>query len=149
MVISGEVADIHMRADAKNLVTTARTTHLPERKETIQMISMLRKRACSGSIHHLAHISIQNCLADCMTMSSAKTDNLIPAMKTERLSDVDIHPDFTTLMEHEAFLSTLCRTFMHTQRRRMFFPERVEDLSRTSSTRRTIPCNVCENFYGF
>ena len=31
-VISGEVANIHMRTDAKNLVTTARTIHLPEQK---------------------------------------------------------------------------------------------------------------------
>ena len=30
--ISGEIADIHMRSDAKNLVTTARTIHLPEQK---------------------------------------------------------------------------------------------------------------------
>ena len=28
MVISGEVANIHMRTDAKNLVTIARTSHL-------------------------------------------------------------------------------------------------------------------------
>ena len=35
MDISGEVADIHMRTDAKNLVTTARTIHLPEQKETM------------------------------------------------------------------------------------------------------------------
>ena len=67
MDLSGEVADIHMRTDAKNLVTTARTIHLPEQKETIHMISMLRKEACSGSIHDLAHISTQNCLADCLT----------------------------------------------------------------------------------
>ena len=33
MDISGEVANIHMRTDAKNLVTTARTIHLPEHKE--------------------------------------------------------------------------------------------------------------------
>ena len=46
MNISGEVADIHTRTDAKNLVTTARTIHLPEHKETIHMISMLRKEAC-------------------------------------------------------------------------------------------------------
>ena len=32
MYLSGEVADIHMRTDAKNLVTTARTIHLPEQK---------------------------------------------------------------------------------------------------------------------
>ena len=30
MDISGEIANIHMRTDAKNLVTTARTIHLPE-----------------------------------------------------------------------------------------------------------------------
>ena len=30
MDISGEVANIHMRIDAENLVTTARTIHLPE-----------------------------------------------------------------------------------------------------------------------
>ena len=30
--LSGEVADIHMRTDAKNLVTTARTIHLPEQR---------------------------------------------------------------------------------------------------------------------
>ena len=43
MDLSVEVADIHMRTDAKNLVTTARTIHLPEQKETVHMISMLRK----------------------------------------------------------------------------------------------------------
>ena len=46
MDISGEVAKIHMRTDAENLVTTARTIHSPEQKETIHMISMLRKEAC-------------------------------------------------------------------------------------------------------
>ena len=45
MDISGELADIHMRTDAKNLVTTSRTIHLPEQKETIHMFSMLRKEA--------------------------------------------------------------------------------------------------------
>ena len=42
MDMSGEVAYIHMRTDAKNLVTTAKTIHLPEQKETIHMISKLR-----------------------------------------------------------------------------------------------------------
>ena len=39
MDISGEVANLHMRTDAKNLVTAARTIHLPGPKETIHMIS--------------------------------------------------------------------------------------------------------------
>ena len=30
MDLSGEVADIHMKTDAKNLVTIARTIHIPE-----------------------------------------------------------------------------------------------------------------------
>ena len=96
--ISDEVANIHTRTDAKNLVITARTIHLPEQKETIHMLSMLRQEAHSGSIHDLAHIPTHNCLAD-------------TAVNTGRLLDVDMHPDFRTLMEHKAFLSAWCRTF--------------------------------------
>ena len=77
-----KVADIHLGIDAKNLVTTARTKDLLEQKKTIHMISMLRKEDCSGSMHDLAHIPTQNCLADGLTKTSAKTDNLITAMKT-------------------------------------------------------------------
>ena len=104
MDISGEVANIHMRTDAKNLVTTARTIHLPEQMETIHMSSVLRKEACSGSIHDLAHIPTQNCLADCFTRAPAKAGKLITAVKTRRLIDVDvdIHPNFRTLMERRS-----------------------------------------------
>ena len=102
--ISGEVADIHMRTDAKNLVTTARTIHLLEQKETIHMISLLRKEACSGSIHDLTHISTQNCLADCLTKSSAKADSLITKVRIERVLEVDVHPNFRTPMEDKAFI---------------------------------------------
>ena len=48
MDISSEVAHIHMRIDVKNLVTTARTIHLPEQKETIHIISMLREKDFSS-----------------------------------------------------------------------------------------------------
>ena len=64
MDISGEVVNTHMRNDAKNRVTTARTIHLPEQNETTHMISTLRKEPCSGSTHDLAHISAQNSLAE-------------------------------------------------------------------------------------
>eukprot|EP00974_Lingulodinium_polyedra_P078176 7570126-Lingulodinium_polyedra.AAC.1 len=40
MDISGDVAPLHLRIDANNLVSTAATTHLPEQKETIHMIQM-------------------------------------------------------------------------------------------------------------
>ena len=85
------------------------------------MISMLRKEACSWSIHDLAHVPTQNCLSDCLTKSSAKADNLITAVKTGRLLDVDIHPNFSTLMEHKAFFSTWCKTFMHKIEKDVFF----------------------------
>ena len=121
MDISGEVANIHMKADAENLVTTGRRIHVPEQTKTIYMISMLRREACSGSIHHLAYIPIQNCLAHCLTQASAKAENLITAVETRKLLEVDIHPCYRTLMQHEAFLSTWCSTFMHTREKDMFF----------------------------
>ena len=145
---SGEVVDIHVRTDAKNLVTTARTVHLPEQKETIQMIFMLRKEACSGSIHDLAHIPTQNCLADGLKKSSAKADSLITAVKTRRLPEDDVHPNFRTHMEHKAFLSTWCRTLKHTREKDVFFLNALK-ISLTRFTKRTIPCDVCENFHGF
>ena len=82
MDISDEIANIHMKTDAKNLVTAARTIHFPDQKETIHM---MRKEACSGSIHDTAHIPNQNCLADCLTKASAKADNLITALKTGKM----------------------------------------------------------------
>ena len=85
------------------------------------MFSLLRKEACSGSIHDLAHIPTQNCLADCLTKASAKADNLITAVKTRRLLNVDTHPDLRTLVEHKAFLSTWCRTFLFTREKKVFF----------------------------
>ena len=50
---------------------------------------------------------------------------MITAVKTRRLLDVDIHPDFRTLMEHKAFLSTWCRTFMFTREKEVFFPLKI------------------------
>ena len=121
MDLSGEVANIHMRTDAKNVVTTVRTIHLLEQKETIHMISMFRKEACSGSIHDLVHIPTKNCLADCLTKASAKADNLNTAVQTGNLLDVDIHPAFGSLLEHKALLSTWCKTFLHIREKEVFF----------------------------
>ena len=51
-------------------------------------------------------------------------------------------------MEHKAFLSACCRTFMHTREKDVFFLN-VLRVSRTNSTRGTIPCDVCENSHVF
>ena len=85
------------------------------------MISMLRKETCSRSIDEPAYISTRTCSSDCLTKSSAKADNLITAVIKRRLSEVDVHPNFRTLMEHEAFLSAWCWTFMHTREKSVFF----------------------------
>ena len=82
MDMTAQALDIHMRTDANNLVTTARTTHLPEQEETIHMIQMMRHEACSGDIQDLAHVVTKNMLADCLTKSSAPPDALIKAVNT-------------------------------------------------------------------
>ena len=79
--ITGLSSEIHMRTDASNLVTTASTTHVPEQQETLHMIQMLWKEACSGSIADLSHIRTQWCLADCLTKKSANPQNLIDAVR--------------------------------------------------------------------
>jgi hypothetical protein len=102
--ISGQSAEVHMRTDAHNLVTTASTTHLPEQKETIHMIQMLRKETCSGALDDLAHVRTEHCLSDCLTKHSAKPDNLIHAVETGTLVNCDVHPPFRELLKHKAFL---------------------------------------------
>ena len=53
--------------------------------------------------------------------ASAKADNLITAVKSGILLGVGIHPGFTKLMEHKAFFSTCCRTFLQTREKDIFF----------------------------
>ena len=105
--ITGLSSEIHMRTDANNLVTTASTTHVPEQQETIHMIQILRKEACSGSIADLSHIRTQWCLADCLTKKSSNPQNLIDAVRRFRsgsLKEVASHPPFRSLLEHKACL---------------------------------------------
>ena len=64
-------------------------------------------------------------------------------MKTGKLLQLDIHPNLRTPLEHKAFLSTLCRTFMHTKKK-SFLCKHTQEFSCTNSTRRNIPCDVCD-----
>ena len=102
--LSGEAAPIHIRTDANNLVTTASTTHVPEQKETIHLIQMLRKESGSGNIEDLAHVKSEYCLSDALTKHSAKPDELIRAVETGLLRQVDTHPPFRSLLKHKAYL---------------------------------------------
>ena len=82
------------------------------------MISMLRKEACSGNIHDFAHIPTQNCLGRLFDEGISKGRQLDHSGEKWEIH-VDIHPNFRTLMEHKAFFSALCSTFL-AQEKMMF-----------------------------
>ena len=105
MDLTGSAAQLHMRTDANNLVTTASTTHLPEQKETIHMINQLRTEASSGSIDDLAHVVSADMMADCLTKNSANPEYLIKAINTGVLPRGDCNPPFRELMSnrHRAY----------------------------------------------
>ena len=107
MDMTGSVADIHMRTDAKNLVSTAQTTHLPQQKETIHMIQMLRHEAVSGSMQDLAHVVSKDMLADVLTKQECNEGlrALIKAVTTGILPNVDAQVNFRDLIRssHKAF----------------------------------------------
>jgi hypothetical protein len=103
--VSGENAQLHLRTDANNLVTTARTTHQPEQKETIHLIQMLRQESNSGAIDDLAHVVSKFCLSDSLTKHSAKSDELVRAVETGVIRGVDAHPPFRSLIKHKAYLA--------------------------------------------
>ena len=113
MDISAMKIDVHMRTDANNLVTTAKTTHLPEQKETIHMIQQLRKQATSGDIDDLGHVVTQWQLADCLTKSSIKPDVIIQAADSGILPNVDASPEFRRLLQHKAYLVHWCAHNLH------------------------------------
>ena len=71
-------------------------------KETILMINQLRHEACSGAIDDLAHVVSADCMLDCLTKTSAKSDNLVKAVLIGELPNVDKQPPFRELMKDEA-----------------------------------------------
>ena len=103
---------LHLKTDANNLVTTARTTHQPEQKETIHLIQMLRRESNPGAIDDLAHVVSAQCLSDALTQHAAKADELIRAVETGTLRMVDVHPPFRTLLRHKAYLMTWLRQYI-------------------------------------
>ena len=80
MDMTAQPIEVHLRTDASNLVTTAASTRLPQQKETIHMIQMLRQEACSGQMHDLAHALTQYCLADPFTKKSVSAALLIASL---------------------------------------------------------------------
>ena len=126
--VSGEIVPIHIRTDANNLVTTAQTTHLPEQKETHHLIQMLRHESNSGHLDDLSHIASEYCLADPLTKSTAKPDQLVSSITTGKLENVDTHPPFRSLLKHKAFLTTwVIETLSEPHHVLTFFCEDISD----------------------
>ena len=125
--VTGEIVPIHIRTDANNLVTTAQTTQLPEQKETHHLIQMLRHESNSGQLDDLSHIVSEFCLADPLTKSSAKPDQLDKTIETGVMQNVDVHPPFRSLLKHNAFLSEWVADYMHDARQAISFM--AEDIS--------------------
>ena len=55
-------------------------------------------------MHDLAHVRGEDCLADSLTKHSAKADELIKAVLTGNLMNVDANPPFRTMLQNKAFL---------------------------------------------
>ena len=126
--ISGEIVPIHIRTDANNLVTTAQTTHLPERKETHHLIQTLRHESNTGHLDDLSHIASKYCLADPLTKSTAKPDQLVSSITTGKRENVDVHPPFRSLLKHKAFLTTwVIETLSEPHNVLTFFCEDISD----------------------
>ena len=113
----------------RTLVTTARTTHLPELKETIHMIFLCKRKPVQEVFMILLTFQHKIVWQFVWQKSSAKVDNLFTPVKTWKLLEVDVHPNFRTLMEHKDCLSTWCKQFMHT-REKMFSSWRLQGFLR-------------------
>ena len=78
---------------------------LPEQKETIHMIQMLRQEACSGQTHDLAHVFTQYCLAVQLTKKSVSPSMLISTVQASVLRAVDTHHPFRSTVQHKTFVT--------------------------------------------
>ena len=77
---------------------------------------MLRHASNSGQLDDLSHIASEYCLADPLTKSSAKPDQLVKTIETGTMENVDVRPPFRSLLKHKAFLGQWVAEHMHSAR---------------------------------
>ena len=82
---------------------------------------MLRHESNSGQLDDLSHIASEYCLADPLTTSSAKPDQLVKTIATAVMENVDVLPPFRSLVKHKAFLSQRVADHMHEARHGLAF----------------------------
>ena len=59
---------------------------------------MLRHESNSGQLDdEFSHIASEYCLADPLTKSSSKPDQLVKTIETGVMENVDVHPQFRSL----------------------------------------------------
>ena len=105
--VTGEIIPIHIRTDANNLVTTAQTTHLPEQKETHHLMQMLGHESNTGQLDDLSHIASEYCLADPLTKSSAKPDQLVKTIETGVMEKCRCASTFPFVAQTQGFLVSM------------------------------------------
>ena len=88
---------------------------------------MLRHESNTGQLDDLSHIASEYCLADPLTKSSAKPDQLVKTIETGVMENVDVHPPFRSLLKHKAFLCQWVADHMHDARHGLAFMH--EDIS--------------------
>jgi hypothetical protein len=74
---------------------------------------MLRHESNTGHLDDLSHIASEYCLADPLTKSTAKPDQLVSSIATGKLEQVDVHPPFRSLLKNKAFLTTWIIETLH------------------------------------
>ena len=100
--ISGMDAEIHIRTDANNLVTTASTTHALDQQEATHMSHMLRTGACPGAIADLSHVRTEHCPSDSVTKKSVNYKSCLDAVRSGWLKELDTQAPFRSMLEHKA-----------------------------------------------
>ena len=89
---------------------------------------MLRHESNTGHLDDLSHIASEYCLADPLTKSTAKPDQLVPSITTGKLENVDTHPPFRSLLKHKACLTTwVIETLSEPHNVLPFFNEDISD----------------------
>ena len=111
MNISGEVANIHMRTQRTSSLQQEQFTHLNKRRQHDFYVAQSLFREYSLSCSH-SNSELFGRLFDKSICDGRPFDY---SRENWELLEADIHTNFRTLMEHKAFLSTLCKTFMHTK----------------------------------
>ena len=84
------------------------------------MIAMLRKEACAESIHG-PRISTQKLFGRLFDKVIGEGRQFDHSSENREITGIFVDPNFRTLMEHKAFLSTWCRTFMYKREIKVFF----------------------------